>query len=181
VASHPESICLPLRSRALGIPIIAASLLTNQHWPDRTVSLSGMKATILCIDDHKGGLNARKMLLEENGYKVLNATNGREGLRLFREHSVDAVVLDYQLSGMSGDVLAVKMKHIKAQVPIMLLSANEPLPKRTRQSVDTFLCKSKPSGVFVSSLQKLLDGSTKPFFSRWLETWKERNQGTSHN
>lgn len=143
--------------------------------------MSGMKATILCIDDHKGGLIARKMLLEQNGYKVLDATNGGDGLRLFCAHSVDAVVLDYQLSGMSGDVLYVKMKHIKAQVPIMLLSANEPLPKRTLQSVDTFLCKSKPSGVFVSSLRKLLEGSTKPFFDRWLEAWKERNQGTRHN
>jgi len=32
------------------------------------------KATILCIDDHWNGLIGRKMLLEENGYKVLEAT-----------------------------------------------------------------------------------------------------------
>ena len=38
------------------------------------------KATILCIDDHWNGLIGRKMLLEENGYKVLEASGGLEGL-----------------------------------------------------------------------------------------------------
>jgi len=32
------------------------------------------KQRILCIDDHWNGLIGRKMLLEENGYKVLEAT-----------------------------------------------------------------------------------------------------------
>ena len=41
------------------------------------------KGTILCIDDHWNGLLGRKMLLEENGYEVLEATNGDEGLKLF--------------------------------------------------------------------------------------------------
>ena len=50
------------------------------------------KATILCIDDHWNGLIGRKMLLEENGYKVLEATCGVEGLKLFLSHPVDAVV-----------------------------------------------------------------------------------------
>jgi hypothetical protein len=36
------------------------------------------------------------MLLENNGYEVLEATGGEEGLKLFCSHSVDAVVLDYQ-------------------------------------------------------------------------------------
>ena len=50
------------------------------------------KATILCIDDHWNGLIGRKMLLEENGYKVLEATGGLEGIKLFLAHPVDAVV-----------------------------------------------------------------------------------------
>lgn len=46
------------------------------------------KATILCIDDHWNGLIGRKMLLEESGYEVLEATSGEEGLKLFFSHPV---------------------------------------------------------------------------------------------
>jgi CheY-like chemotaxis protein len=37
------------------------------------------------------------MLLEKNGYEVLEASGGDEGLKLFRSHPIDAVVLDYQM------------------------------------------------------------------------------------
>jgi CheY-like chemotaxis protein len=139
--------------------------------------MSRLKATILCIDDHWNGLIGRKMLLENNGYEVLEATGGDEGLELFLSHSVDAVVLDYQMPGMNGDVVAAKMKRVKAHVPIMLLSAYGPLPKRKLKAVDTFLSKSQPPQILVSTLQDLLDNQPKPFFSRWLDTWKSHNEG----
>jgi len=134
------------------------------------------KATILCIDDHWSGLIGRKQLLEKNGYKVLEASGGDEALKLFRSKNVDAVVVDYQMPGMSGDVVAAKMKSINSRVPIMLLSAYGPLPKNKLRSVDSFLSKSQPPDVLVSTLQGLLVNQHKPFFSRWLDQWKSRNQ-----
>ena len=139
--------------------------------------MSRLKATILCIDDHWNGLIGRKMLLENNGYKVLEATGGDEGLKLFLSHSVDAVVLDYQMPGMNGDVVAAKMKRVKSHVPIMLLSAYGPLPKKKLKAVDTFLSKSQPPNILLSTLQGLLDNEAKPFFSRWLDMWRDRNKG----
>jgi len=139
--------------------------------------VSRLKSTILCIDDHWNGLIGRKMLLEKNGYEVLEASGGDEGLKLFRSHPVDAVVLDYQMPGMNGDVVAAKMKRIKSHVPIMLLSAYGPLPKNKLKAVDTFLSKSQPSGILLSNLQSLLEGRSKPFFLRWLDLWRDRNEG----
>ncbi|HEV2731034.1 MAG TPA: response regulator [Terriglobales bacterium] len=136
-----------------------------------------LKATILCIDDHWKGLIGRKMLLEEGGYKVLAASSGDEGLKLSLSHPVDAVVLDYQMPGMNGDVVAAKMKRINSHVPIMLLSAYGPLPKNKLSSVDTFLSESQPPTIILSALQDLLDGRPKPIFHRWLDHWKTRNQG----
>src|SRR5271168_160527 len=135
------------------------------------------KSRILCIDDHWNGLLSRKMLLEKNGYEVLEASCGDEGLKLFRSQPVDAVVLDYQMPGMNGDVVAAKMKRIKSHVPIMLLSAYEPLPKRKLKAVDTFLSKSQPPNILLSTLQGLLDPEPKPFFNRWLDAWRNRNKG----
>ena len=142
--------------------------------------MSRAKARILCIDDHWNGLIGRKMLLEKSGYEVLEASGGDEGLKLFRSHAVDALVLDYQMPGMNGDVVAAKMKSINSQVPIMLLSAYGPLPKSKLRSVDTFLSKSQPSSILLSSLQNMLSDRRKPFFSRWLDHWKSRNQGVTH-
>jgi len=141
--------------------------------------MSRAKATILCIDDHWNGLIGRKMLLEKNGYEVLEASGGDEGLRLFLSRNVDAVVLDYQMPGMNGDVVAEKMKRINSHVPIMLLSAYGPLPKSKLRAVDSFLTKSQPPKVLLSKLQGLLGDQHKPFFSRWLDQWKNRNQVSS--
>ncbi len=46
--------------------------------------MSRLKPTILCVDDHWNGLIGRKIFLENNGYEVLEATGGDEGLKLFR-------------------------------------------------------------------------------------------------
>ena len=138
--------------------------------------MSRPKATILCIDDHWNRLIGRKQMLEQHGYKVLEASGGDEGLKLFRSRSVDAVVLDYQMPGMSGDVVAAKMKRINSQVPIMLLSAYGPLPKNKLRAVDSFVSKSQPPDILLSSLQGMLGDQRKPFFSRWLDQWKSRNQ-----
>src|ERR1700730_8842296 len=137
--------------------------------------MSRAKATILCIDDHWNGLIGRKMLLEESGYQVLEASGGDEGLKLFRSHAVDAVVLDYQMPGMNGDVVAAKMKRINSHIPIMLLSAYEPLPKSKLRCVDSFVSKSQPPNILWSTLQDVLGSRPKTFFSRWLDHWRSRN------
>ena len=138
--------------------------------------MSRLKPRILCIDDHLNGLMGRKIYLEYNGYEVLEASGGDEGLKLFESQPVDAVVLDYQMPGMKGDVLAAKMKRVKSHVPIMLLSAYGPLPQKKMAAVDTFLSKSQPPKILLSTLQDLLNSQPKPFFSRWLDAWRSQNQ-----
>ena len=138
--------------------------------------MSRRKATILCIDDHWHGHIGRKKLLEKNGYEVLEASGSAEALKLFASRNVDAVVVDYQMPGMSGDLIAEKMKRMNSHVPIMMLSAYGPLPKNKLRAVDSFLTKSQPPSMLLSTLQGMLGDQHKPFFSRWLDQWKSRNQ-----
>jgi CheY-like chemotaxis protein len=139
------------------------------------ILMSRPKLTVLCIDDHWNALIARKMLLEQQGYRVFESIDGDEGLKLFCMHAVNAVVLDYQMPGMSGDMIAHKMKSLKAEVPILLLSSYGPLPQKKLRSVDMFLLKSQETKLLVSSLRKLLS-KPKPFFHRWLDDWRGRNR-----
>ena len=111
-----------------------------------------MKPVILCVDDTPSLLEGEKMLLEENGYRVLTATNGKEALQAFAVHSVDLVLLDYYMPEMNGGMAAVRMKDSKPDVPVALLSSDECLPVRELEAVDCFIAKSEP---IVSHLEKV--------------------------
>lgn len=132
-------------------------------------------ATILCIDDDWSGLIGRTLLLEKSGYRVLHATTAEEGLRLFSSHAIDAVILDYQMPGTDGALVAAHLKDVKAHVPILLLSAYGPLPAKKLRFVDRFVSKSQPPAVLLSSIDGLIARRDKPFFYRWLDQWKIRN------
>ena len=132
--------------------------------------------TILCIDNQRNALVARKLLLENSGYQVLEASGGDEALQLFRSQPVDAVVLDDQIAATNGDVVASKMKSIRSNVPIMLLLGRGSLPDGDLGSIDSFVSKSQDPAKLLATLRHLLNAQSKPFFSRWLDHWKDRNQ-----
>jgi CheY-like chemotaxis protein len=137
--------------------------------------LSRRPFTILCIDDDWNALISRKGFLEQNGYRVIESSDSMEGLRLFCKLRVDAVVVDYQMPGMGGDRIAARMKGLKAEVPILLLSSYGPLPPAKLRSVDMFLAKAEEPKMLASALSKLLS-KPKPFFDRWLTAWRGRNR-----
>jgi len=114
------------------------------------------KPLILCVDDSSNVLEGRKMLLEENGFEVLTATNGREGLHAFVSHPVDLVLLDYHMPQMNGDVAAAHMKARKPDVPLVLLSADDWVPQSKLKTVDAFVSKSEPITTFLEIVDHLL-------------------------
>lgn len=141
--------------------------------------MSGPKATVLCVDDHWKDLIERKTLLEENGFSVAEVTGWEEALKVFLDLTIHAVIVDYQLPGMTGDMVAAMMKRLKPHVPIILLSAYGPLPEKKLRPVDAFVLKSDGKRRLVSILCELLANRSRPFFSRWLDHWKSRNQVVS--
>jgi CheY-like chemotaxis protein len=98
---------------------------------------------ILCVDDETTGLSVRKMILESQGYRVVTAENGPDGLAIFSAEPIDLVVLDYKMPGMNGDVVAERMKQLKPSIPILMLSAYVDLPKETLALVDRYLTKGE--------------------------------------
>jgi DNA-binding NtrC family response regulator len=64
-------------------------------------------ATVLVVDDEKNIRRTLRMVLESEDYRVLEAGSAEEGLKLLEEESVDCMLLDLKLPGMSGlDALA---------------------------------------------------------------------------
>lgn len=118
--------------------------------------------TILCIDDEALGLKIRRAVLESAGYQVLTAIDGPGGLALFREKSVDGVVLDYYMPEMDGGAVAEAMRRERPEIPIMLLSAYINLPAEVVQLVDMTLLKGEGPLELLEKVRLMLRSESSP-------------------
>jgi response regulator RpfG family c-di-GMP phosphodiesterase len=58
--------------------------------------------TILCVDDEQSILNALKRLLRKEGYQLMFANSGKEGLEILKAHEIHLVISDQRMPEMSG-------------------------------------------------------------------------------
>ena len=125
--------------------------------PDSTTPIRRAGApVILCIDDEMIGLRVRRILLERAGYNVLGALDGAEGIELFTAHPIDAVVLDYAMPGMNGAEVATRLRELRPEVPILLLSAYLGLPNEVTSLVDVYMTKGEGAPMLLKKLHVML-------------------------
>jgi two-component system, cell cycle sensor histidine kinase and response regulator CckA len=98
---------------------------------------------LLCIDDDEDVLQCEKSFLESFGYTVLTAPSGGKGLELASIHSVDVVIVDYFMPEMNGQEVAIEMRRLRPQAPIIMLSGAVDVPEETLKSVDAFISKDR--------------------------------------
>jgi CheY-like chemotaxis protein len=126
-----------------------------------TVSANSNGRVILCVDDETTSLSVRKMLLESQGYRVLTAENGPDALVLFSSEDPELVILDYSMPGMNGDIVAERMKELRSDLPIIMLSAYVDLPSETLAIVDKSITKGEPPPILLKAISQLLNGNRK--------------------
>lgn len=80
------------------------------------------KETILVVDDEKEIRDLIAIYLKNEGYKVLQANNGEEGLAIIRKNQVHLIVLDIMMPKIDGIHMCMKVREI-ADMPIIMLSA----------------------------------------------------------
>jgi two-component system alkaline phosphatase synthesis response regulator PhoP len=77
---------------------------------------------VLVVDDDVKTVELVKLYLKRDGYKVLTAYDGIEGLRLARESHPDLIVLDLMLPGIDGLEVCRKLRE-ESDVPVIMLTA----------------------------------------------------------
>jgi DNA-binding response OmpR family regulator len=77
---------------------------------------------ILIADDEADIRNLVKITLEENGYTVLTAQNGKEAWDILRTRDVNLVILDVMMPVMDGFNLLLKIRE-HSTIPVMFLTA----------------------------------------------------------
>jgi DNA-binding response OmpR family regulator len=95
--------------------------------------------------------------LEQSGYEVVTATNGRDGLRLFMTRPVDAIVLDYHLGLLDGGMVAAEIKKVKPEIPIVMLGHSLELPVSALSWVDALVGKADGHDILLATIRSVLD------------------------
>ena len=112
-------------------------------------------SVVLCIDDNEDLLECEKSFLETFGYTVLAAASGGRGLELASQHPVDVVILDYLMPEMNGHDVAIQMKRLKPQTPIIMLSASRDVPHQVLKLVDAFVAKDRLASQLLPTISQL--------------------------
>jgi two-component system sensor histidine kinase/response regulator len=83
--------------------------------------------TILIIDDQPFFINMQQTMLTRQGYRVLAATNGADGLAQARQHKPNLILLDIEMPEMDGFAVCEKLKEDSElrQIPVVILTATQ--------------------------------------------------------
>ena len=89
--------------------------------PDQVIKGTG---TVLLVDDEEVVLGVGQELLEAMGYRVLTAKNGKGAIEVYKKNrdKIDIVLLDMVMPNMGGGEVYDRMKEIKPDIKVLLLS-----------------------------------------------------------
>ena len=88
------------------------------------MSRPGTSARILVIDDEAAIRDSLRMILEYQGYAVMTAATGDEGVVLVEREAPDLVFLDIKMPGMDGLEVLQKLTHLTDVTPIVVMSGH---------------------------------------------------------
>ena len=82
-----------------------------------------INSNVLIIDDEKGLRTLLSRLLTLDNYKVFEASDGEEGLKILSQEDIHVIILDVKLPGISGIDLIPKIKEYNNLIEIIVLTA----------------------------------------------------------
>jgi len=71
-----------------------------------------MSRSVLVVDDSSIARRIIKRVMENQGYRVLEARNGNEGLKMCQKHNVRLIITDVNMPGMDGLTMLKEVRKI---------------------------------------------------------------------
>jgi len=81
-------------------------------------------AVILVIDDSNLARGAIRKILAPEGYNIIEASDGEEGMRMISKDSADCILLDLLMPGMSGTEILTQLHTTGFNTPIIIITAD---------------------------------------------------------
>ncbi|HEY9189648.1 MAG TPA: response regulator, partial [Sulfurovum sp.] len=116
------------------------------------------KLTILIVDDDKTTTSILNHMLYAYTDNIITASDGLEGLRLFKEHRPDIILSDINMPHMNGLEMAEEIRKLDEHVKIAIFTDFEKrdiLLKAIELGVNQFLSKPFASKSFSKTIQQL--------------------------
>jgi signal transduction histidine kinase len=103
---------------SLSAPIAAIST------PAEPARLPSRKGTLLIVDDEDGPRQALRVLFKDD-YELFMASDGATAIELAQTNKIDVAVLDIRMKGMSGIEVLEQLKHVNADIEVVMMTAFE--------------------------------------------------------
>lgn len=119
------------------------------------------KQTILVVDDEQDLLDLIEYNLRQEGYSVLKAENGKDGIQMAKEHMPDLVLLDIMMPQMDGIEVCDRMREDStlSHIPIIFLTARSDEKTEIEglnKGADDFITKPISTTKLVSRIKAVL-------------------------
>lgn len=123
----------------------------------------GHEPLVLLVEDELGLSKLMVMILEDEGYQVIEAANGAQGLARLQEVKPALIITDYMMPELNGCemVRAIRRNPAFDDVPILMMSAALPQQVQGRELVDEFLPKGTGLEVLVNTIRRLIEGNAR--------------------
>jgi CheY-like chemotaxis protein len=148
------------RVRFLAGNMHAASRLLAFFMPQRTakagVNAKMTRRRLLCVDDDSAFRQFYKNLLGSYGYEVTVAASAKQALKVFLSRKVDAVLTDFEMPGMTGAELAARLKKMRPELPVLLISGSAAVHQKPPSGVDATVAKGTASSKLVDQIEQAL-------------------------
>lgn len=119
---------------------------------------------LLVVDDEPMVRLVMTTVLSARGFMVLEAGDGHEALRVFREHrdEIRAVLLDMSMPGMNGAETFHELQRLNPEVPVVLLSGHnerDTADLAAGRDMAGFLPKPFKPAALVEIVREVIEGS----------------------
>lgn len=115
-----------------------------------------LKKKILVVDDEQDIREIIRFYLEDSGYEVIEASNGKEALELAQKHRPELITLDILMPGMDGfEVIKnLKEKDQTKDIPVIILSV-VPENHRYHHAIAEYISKPFEKNALIGAVEKV--------------------------
>jgi len=116
---------------------------------------------ILVIEDNENNLYMVKFMLENDGYQVVEATDGLEGVKLSASEKPDLILMDMQLPGLDGyeATKQIKANGETSNIPVIAVTSYAMVgdrEKTLKAGCDCYIEKPIDPKTFISEIEQYL-------------------------
>ncbi|PCI46539.1 MAG: two-component system response regulator [Moraxellaceae bacterium] len=116
---------------------------------------------VLIVDDSATESYKLKAILEKNGFEVIEADNGADGVTLARQELPEVVLMDVVMPGLNGFQATRQISKGKdtAHIPVIIVTTKDQETDRVwgrRQGASEYLTKPVEEKILLSTIQSVL-------------------------